>query len=569
MNYRFFLVSACLSLPSTYTGESSKHDSSQTVIAFAGENVVLPCSFNINADEDVPTVEWSKEGLQPNVVFLYRDGCETHEMKHPSYQYRTSFIHNQLKNGNISLRISNVQVSDAGIYQCLKLPPNAPRSISIVELIVVTEPKLTVVSKESEGLIIVCEAVCWLPEPEITFLDEKGNQISANEPKKLQEASGCYSVTRTAILQDASSRVTCSIHQRKTNQTRLAHILLQVSSMRSQSLIFAITEGLTLLVLACTFIILLWKRCNKPGETNPLSYRAGSMCESGSSLRLMTNMPDSLENNIERVTIEVADLNSERREIMKTICASLLIPTSVCSVLLSSHGAACLRVTPDQSQFFRYDSISLRCDSELNTTHWKIKRNTTEGGVRSCSFGWGFASDSTCQIGKTYPTDTGMYWCQSGDGKTSNVVNITITDGDVILQSPVLPVPTGSAVVLRCKNETQSSDQKFNFYKDGRSISSSSTGKMTIHSVSKSDEGLYMCSISGGGQSASSWLFVEASPTVSRWCSFPRLLYHLVVGAPYLLSTILLGLIYRDRKRAAQNAVDRRHINGVVMEKVI
>ncbi|XP_068612232.1 Fc receptor-like protein 5, partial [Brachionichthys hirsutus] len=187
-------------------------------------------------------------------------------------------------------------------------------------------------------------------------------------------------------------------------------------------------------------------------------------------------------------------------------------PLSFRSSVLPSLAAACLRVSPDQSQFFRYGSISLSCDSKLNSTHWKVKRNTTEGGVRPCSFGWGVASSySTCQIGQTYPTDTGTYWCQSEDGDTSNSITITITDRDVILQSPVLPVPTGAAASLRCKAETRSAEQRFNFYKDGRSIISNTTGEMTIHSVSKSDEGLYMCGISGGGDSISSWLLVEDS----------------------------------------------------------
>ncbi|XP_078020549.1 uncharacterized protein LOC144459781 isoform X1 [Epinephelus lanceolatus] len=46
------------------------------------------------------------------------------------------------------------------------------------------------------------------------------------------------------------------------------------------------------------------------------------------------------------------------------------------------------------------------------------------------------------------------------------------------------------------------------FYKDGRLIERSSTGNMTISSVSKSDEGLYRCHISGAGESPESRLAV-------------------------------------------------------------
>ncbi|XP_040887668.1 Fc receptor-like protein 5 [Toxotes jaculatrix] len=249
---------------------------------------------------------------------------------------------------------------------------------------------------------------------------------------------------------------------------------------------------------------------------------------------------------------------------------------------------SCLQVSPDRSQFFRYDTISLSCEDGLNSTGWKVKRKTLEGGVRPCSSGWGsISSGSTCIIGNIYPSDSGTYWCESVDGEQSNSVSITITDRSVILESPVLPVSEGAAVTLRCKAETKSPDHVFNFFKDDHLIGSSATGEVTIHSANKSDEGLYKCSISGGQESTTSWLSVDASlpsspspppppspsasapPAASCSVSVPRLMCHLLVGVPYLLSTILLGLIYRDRKRAAQTLAERRGSSDVIMEVAV
>ncbi|XP_069561871.1 Fc receptor-like protein 5 isoform X4 [Brachyistius frenatus] len=241
--------------------------------------------------------------------------------------------------------------------------------------------------------------------------------------------------------------------------------------------------------------------------------------------------------------------------------------------------AACLRVSPDSSQFFRQNSISLSCEDQLNSTSWKVKRKTLEGGVGFCSSNWGSASSaSTCTITKAYPSDSGAYWCESVSGERSDSANVAITDGAVILESPALPVSEGAAVTLRCKAKRNSFNHKFHFSKDGHSITSNSTGQMTIHRVSKSDEGLYKCSISGGEESSGSWLVVvQASPAPTSSappaasCSFSviRLVCHLVAGTPYLLSTILLGLIYRDRKRAAQTGAERRSSADVIMEIVV
>ncbi|XP_068569951.1 Fc receptor-like protein 5 isoform X2 [Cebidichthys violaceus] len=227
---------------------------------------------------------------------------------------------------------------------------------------------------------------------------------------------------------------------------------------------------------------------------------------------------------------------------------------------------SCLQVVPDRSQFYRYNTISLSCEDQLNSTGWKVKRKTLEGGVRPCTSGWGTASSgSACVIGNTYPSDTGVYWCESGDGNRSNSINITISDSNVLLESPALAVSEGAAVTLRCKAETDSPDHTFDFLRDGRVVGSSTTGEMTIHRASKSDEGHYICSIPGFGKSLGSWVHVKASRSVS----VTRLMFHVLVGTPYLLSTILLGLVYRDRNRAARMAAERRGSNNVIMEIVV
>lgn len=79
------------------------------------------------------------------------------------------------------------------------------------------------------------------------------------------------------------------------------------------------------------------------------------------------------------------------------------------------------------------------------------------------------------------------------------------------MESPALPVSHGAAVTLRCRPKLNSSDHIFHFYREGHLISRSSTGIMTIPYASKSDEGLYKCSIAGGEESESSWLTVEGN----------------------------------------------------------
>ncbi|XP_033465476.1 uncharacterized protein LOC117245954 isoform X2 [Epinephelus lanceolatus] len=179
--------------------------------------------------------------------------------------------------------------------------------------------------------------------------------------------------------------------------------------------------------------------------------------------------------------------------------------TTLCAVV------ATLRVLPDRTQFFQYESVSLSCEQQGNSSDWTVKRNTTTTVKREPSGTWNNMNESHRFIDVLYPLDTGVYWCESAAGECSNTVNIFVTAGSVILDSPVLPVMAGDAVTLSCRTMTTFPNLTADFYKDGLLIGSSSTGNMTIHSVSLFDEGFYKCGISGAGESPDSWLTVRGS----------------------------------------------------------
>ncbi|XP_053199243.1 low affinity immunoglobulin gamma Fc region receptor II-like [Scomber japonicus] len=174
---------------------------------------------------------------------------------------------------------------------------------------------------------------------------------------------------------------------------------------------------------------------------------------------------------------------------------------------------ASLTVSPNSSQMFKRQSVSLSCEEDDSSAGWKLRRNTTTGTRKECGDGWGRSAGSSCKISVAAPSDSGVYWCESRDGATSNSINITVTGGPVILQSPVLPVMEGDDVTLHCKTKT--SNLPAGFYKDGSLIRTEPAGHMTIHHVSKSDEGLYKCHISSYGVSPSSWISVTASSSIS------------------------------------------------------
>ncbi|XP_039678379.1 Fc receptor-like protein 5 [Perca fluviatilis] len=156
---------------------------------------------------------------------------------------------------------------------------------------------------------------------------------------------------------------------------------------------------------------------------------------------------------------------------------------------------------------FQGQPVSLSCEEDDSSAGWTLRRNTTRETRTQCGDSWGRPAGSSCNISYMVPGDSGVYWCESREGATSNSITITVPGGPMILQSPVLPVMEGEDLALTCKTK-RSSNLPAGFYKDGSFIRTEPAGHMTIHHVSRSDEGLYKCNISSVGESPPSWVSV-------------------------------------------------------------
>ncbi|XP_041842261.1 Fc receptor-like B isoform X1 [Melanotaenia boesemani] len=192
---------------------------------------------------------------------------------------------------------------------------------------------------------------------------------------------------------------------------------------------------------------------------------------------------------------------------MEGTCVQMLL--ALISLLCCTTNGARLTISPSRSQLFEGDFVSLICEEDDSSAGWTVRRNTTRQ-LSECGDRWGKAAGSSCNISVVFTRDSGVYWCESREGATSNSITLTVTGGSVILQSPVLPVMEGDDLTLSCQSKPPS-NLPAAFYKDGSLIRTESTGHMTLHHVTRSDEGLYRCSISSHGESPPSWISVTGS----------------------------------------------------------
>ncbi|XP_037615430.1 butyrophilin subfamily 3 member A2-like [Sebastes umbrosus] len=248
-------------------GQSQVIGTSQPIVAMVGDDIILPCHLDTGVDATDRTVEWARPDLDPSFVFLRRDKREFHLEEHTLYMGRTSLSANNLKCGDISLKLSKVKLSDAGSYRCL-----VPKSIEfVVELTVgsVSSPDIDI-SKVSNGVLLECKSKGWYPKPEVLWLDGEGNLLSAGPPETVRRPDELYTVSsRVTVEKRHSNSFTCRVQQKNTNQTREAHVHLPADLFMVQC---NSDVRITIILAVCIVpivVFIVWKlRLNKTKTTN-------------------------------------------------------------------------------------------------------------------------------------------------------------------------------------------------------------------------------------------------------------------------------------------------------------
>uniref|UniRef100_A0A3B5Q4V7 Ig-like domain-containing protein n=1 Tax=Xiphophorus maculatus TaxID=8083 RepID=A0A3B5Q4V7_XIPMA len=88
----------------------------KNISAVPGQNVSLPCRLPNN--KPAVAVKWTRPDLEPEDVLLFRDEQPDPENQHPSFRKRVELQDRRMKDGDVSLLLSNVTTSDSGKYEC-------------------------------------------------------------------------------------------------------------------------------------------------------------------------------------------------------------------------------------------------------------------------------------------------------------------------------------------------------------------------------------------------------------------------------------------------------------------
>ncbi|XP_064872966.1 butyrophilin subfamily 1 member A1-like [Oncorhynchus nerka] len=219
-----------------------------SIVAVAGDDIILPCYLKPNISAEDMTVDWLNLDFLDVCVFRYQNSEIIRDDQIPHYRGRTSLFEEELWRGNTSLKLTRVQGTDEGRYKCLIQSKSWYDDFTVQVLVkaVGSKPVVSIVGHREGGMGLLCESEGWHPEPELVWLDSKGVHLSAGPPEIHRSFKGFYRVKQYVIVQETdTNRFTCRVQQSRINEKMETEIHLP------SEIFYTTPWRMTFIVLCC------------------------------------------------------------------------------------------------------------------------------------------------------------------------------------------------------------------------------------------------------------------------------------------------------------------------------
>ncbi|XP_016382992.1 V-set domain-containing T-cell activation inhibitor 1-like [Sinocyclocheilus rhinocerous] len=238
-----------------------------TVEGVIGGSVVLPCSSKEPqlTTEDI-TVNW-KHHDSLNVYAIIK-GKVSVEGQDPKYKNRTESFPEEYRTGNFSLKLNDLQHSDAGKYQCYIIDES---TIETVELLIKVPLQVLIVGYVGDSVVLPCSSelntaegitVHWRHNDSLKVYDIIKGKVSVEEQDSAYEnrtesfpqayKTGNFSLKLNNLQYNDTGNYMCHI----TNELLIYSMELLVKDEKDQGTQSRTEKIVTLVALLSVFILL-------------------------------------------------------------------------------------------------------------------------------------------------------------------------------------------------------------------------------------------------------------------------------------------------------------------------
>nr|XP_015199901.1 PREDICTED: butyrophilin subfamily 2 member A1-like isoform X1 [Lepisosteus oculatus]XP_015199902.1 PREDICTED: butyrophilin subfamily 2 member A1-like isoform X1 [Lepisosteus oculatus]XP_015199903.1 PREDICTED: butyrophilin subfamily 2 member A1-like isoform X1 [Lepisosteus oculatus]XP_015199904.1 PREDICTED: butyrophilin subfamily 2 member A1-like isoform X1 [Lepisosteus oculatus]XP_015199905.1 PREDICTED: butyrophilin subfamily 2 member A1-like isoform X1 [Lepisosteus oculatus] len=383
--------------------------SKQPLLAFPGGDVTLPCHIYPRASAVDMEVRWYRQVIQ-TPVHLYEDGRDRTDVQDRDYRSRTYLDRAGLHDGDLSLKLNNLQVSDNGLYNCLATDGlwYGRGQAELVVRALGSQPTVTLNGSEAEQTHLLCRSEGWYPPPALTWADGHGNDVTA--------------LSSTAVERDSRGLLRVSSHIPVRPQSGVFACLLRSTApesdgetqVRVSKDFFPAVSGwavtlfimLGLAVAALPLLVIQWRRMNKLEK----------ICERNAmhaAIFILQKEQDAVRHT----------LTSEWQWLSSAAAAVTLDPDTAHGELTLSEDGMKMRVggwhsVPDSPRRFDYWDCAVSREGFTSGRHyWEVESNSMwtmgvsrESAERKGMFSftpregyWGLETDSSSFCALTAP----------------------------------------------------------------------------------------------------------------------------------------------------------------------
>ncbi|NXI21819.1 VTCN1 inhibitor, partial [Sterrhoptilus dennistouni] len=231
-------------------GVSGIHSISVTALASPGnigQRSILGCTFEPDIQMDSITIQWAKDGVA-GLVHEFKGGKDHLQGQDPSFQGRTAVFVDQVMGGNASLELRDVQLSDAGTYQCSVTTARGSGAAVLQYRTGAFSIPMVQVESSSRGDTLQCEAPRWFPSPAVlwTACGDTGEHLphAANTSYELNPENITVKVvsllhniaanaTYTCVIENSIAKAVVNIRVTDFSITKVTN--LQLVSLNAES----------------------------------------------------------------------------------------------------------------------------------------------------------------------------------------------------------------------------------------------------------------------------------------------------------------------------------------------
>ncbi|XP_030643728.1 butyrophilin subfamily 2 member A1-like [Chanos chanos] len=149
-----------------------------SISAKLGASVVLRCGVSPSLSAVELEVRWYRPAKFNTPILFYSEQKFQDTSVDLDYRGRVSLI-GRLEEGNVSLRLENITLSDRGQYECYV--SNGTRHdngmTSLTVNVLGSVPVLSFTETEEEQVNVTCVSDGWSPQPTVTWRDRDGKEI--------------------------------------------------------------------------------------------------------------------------------------------------------------------------------------------------------------------------------------------------------------------------------------------------------------------------------------------------------------------------------------------------------